>query len=79
MGERLGNKLKDEIRQVHGTEVGLSDSNALVISQQLKSVINDCINTAVGICNASDDKHVTDMAAHIADQLISNFTDVPDL
>lgn len=31
MGERFGNKLKDEIRQVHGTEVGLSDSNALVM------------------------------------------------
>jgi len=36
------------------------------------------ISTAIGIVNMSDDEHVQEMAAHIADQLIS-ITKVEDL
>jgi len=39
--------------------------------------INMAINTAINILNMSDDKHIQEMAAHIADQLIS-LTDVRD-
>ena len=54
----------------------MSDENTEISKDE---VIQNCINTAIGICNMSDNDHVVEMAAHIADQLIANFTDVPDL
>ena len=45
---------------------------------RIKAIADKEANTAIAILNHSDDKTVQDMAAHIADQLIS-ITDVPDL
>jgi len=46
--------------------------NCLVMRKNYASVVNDCINTAVGVCNMSDDDHVTEMATHIANQLMKH-------
>jgi len=36
----------------------------------LQDDLNQAINTAVNILNFTDDKHIQEMAAHIADKLI---------
>ena len=43
----------------------------IILDESALAVINLCANTAVNIVNMSDDKHINEMAAHIADQLIS--------
>jgi len=39
------------------------------VYQETKDDINDAINTAVNICNMSDNEHIVEMARHIADKL----------
>jgi len=46
-------------------------------TEELK-IINESANTAIAILNMSDDQHIAEMAAHIADQLIS-LTNPPNL
>jgi hypothetical protein len=64
---------------IEKAEVGASELSGIVISKSQSEAVDDCINTAINILNMSDDEHVKEMAAYIADKLIGHFTNVPDL
>ena len=79
MDATRGEDKTEELKKMMEDEAERSPVERSVISDAATlEVINTAIGTAVSIINMSDNKHVQDMAADIADSLIA-LTDVPDL